>query len=142
MNPSDTERRHGIPSYPIRSQTWDFGRQPGDGRPTFKQNLKATLSNHPFLYRLLKALNAVIIRIPRTLLRELSFLARSFRVLRSFDLLVISGGGQLLDCWGGPWKFPYTIFKWVLLAKLAHVRCIVLNVGAGPLNPALKQGLH
>lgn len=139
MNPSDTHRRHGVHSYPLRSQTWDFGHQPADGSATLTQSVKAALGNHLFLYVPLKTLNAIFLRFPRAVIRELSFLTRSFRILRTFDLLIISGGGQLLDCWGGPWKFPYTVFKWVLLAKLAHVRCIVVNVGAGPLTRPLSK---
>src|SRR5258708_7210685 len=40
---------------------------------------------------------------------------------------------------GGAWGFPYTIFKWVVLARSAGVRCILLNVGAGPLTRALSK---
>src|SRR5262249_43753597 len=62
-----------------------------------------------------------------------------FYILKSFDILVISGGGQLTESWGGPWQFPYTIFKWVLMAKLARVQPIILNVGAGPLTLSLSK---
>src|SRR5262249_29699699 len=41
--------------------------------------------------------------------------------------------GQLTEK-DGPWGFPYRIFKWVMLARSAGVRCIFLNVGAGPLT--------
>jgi polysaccharide pyruvyl transferase WcaK-like protein len=72
-------------------------------------------------------------------LREILFLAKSFRVAKSLDLLIICGGGQLLDAWGGPWAFPYTLFKWVLLAKLSHTTCYFVNVGAGPLDYPLSK---
>jgi len=52
--------------------------------------------------------------------------------------LVISGGGQLTEQ-GGPWAFPYTIFKWILLAKFARVKRVFLNVGAGPLTHPLSR---
>src|SRR5262249_14427576 len=65
---------------------------------------------------------------------------------RSVDILVICGGGQLLESsggpWafvGGPWQFPFTIFKWALLARLTRARCMVLNVGAGPLVRPLSK---
>src|SRR5262249_6589122 len=57
---------------------------------------------------------------------------------RSLDLLIINGGGQLTE-WGGPWEFPYTIFKWIWLARLAKVRRVFLNVGAGPLTTPLSK---
>src|SRR6185437_1619474 len=53
--------------------------------------------------------------------------------------LIICGGGQLLDAWGGPWQFPYTIAKWVGLCRIFGVKCVFLNVGAGPLDSALGK---
>jgi polysaccharide pyruvyl transferase WcaK-like protein len=139
MNPSDTQTRHGIPSYPIRRQTWDWSPRTGNSTTTFKKKVKAAVSKYRFLFLLLKAIKNVAIRIPRPLFQEVSFLVKSFRIIRSFDLLIISGGGQLLDSWGGPWKFPYTVLKWVLLAKLSKVSCYFLNVGAGPLRHPLSR---
>lgn len=141
MNPSDTQTRHGIPSYPIRRQIWDWSPRPENHTAVFRNKVKAATSKYRFLFTLLKALHTVGIRIPRSLFRELPFLFKSWRIIRSFDLLIISGGGQLLDSWGGPWNFPYTIFKWVLLAKLSNVKCYFLNVGAGPLRHPLSKFL-
>jgi polysaccharide pyruvyl transferase WcaK-like protein len=147
MNPEDTERRHGIRSYAIRAETWKFGgSEPADAKIPVKERLKSEVRKYPLIFRALQVINAVAIRIPLGVLQEVLFLARSFRVMGSFDLLVISGGGQLLECptgplasIGGAWRFPYTIFKWVLLAKLRRVKCIVLNVGAGPLVTPLGK---
>jgi polysaccharide pyruvyl transferase WcaK-like protein len=86
----------------------------------------------------LRAIYAAAVRIPKALLQELLFLAESFRIVRSLDILVICGGGQLLD-WGGPWRFPYTLFKWTFLAKLSGVTRYYLNVGAGPLRDSLSR---
>jgi polysaccharide pyruvyl transferase WcaK-like protein len=58
--------------------------------------------------------------------------------MKFYDLLIISGGGQLTEK-DGPWGFPYTIFKWVVLARSAGVRCVFLNVGAGPLTQPLSK---
>ena len=142
MNPSDTLARHGIPSYPIRRQIW--GRSPAteNNMASFKAKVKSAVSRYRFLFTVIKAVGdtvAVAIRISRTLFRELSFLLRSLRIIRPLDLLIISGGGQLLDSWGGPWKFPYTIFKWVLLARISNVKCYFINVGAGPLRHPLSK---
>jgi polysaccharide pyruvyl transferase WcaK-like protein len=139
MNPDDTQTRHGIRSYPIRRETWYSRYKPVDDSMTIKTKVKAALREHRLLTRLLKAIHTVVIRIPRALSYELLFLAYSFRIIRSFDLLIISGGGQLLDSWGGPWKFPYTVFKWTVLAKLSRTKCYFLNVGAGPLSHPLGK---
>ena len=65
-------------------------------------------------------------------------MAKSYQVAKTLDILVVSGGGQLLDTWG-PWGFPYTLFIWVWLARLAGARCYFINVGAGPLKTALGK---
>jgi polysaccharide pyruvyl transferase WcaK-like protein len=138
MNPSDTQQRHGIPSYAIRRATWGSN-QKTNGAATFKTRARDALRERHNLYAFLKALDAITLKGPRALISELVFLAKSFNIIRTFDILIISGGGQLLDSWGGPWKFPYTIFKWVLLARLAGVKCYFVNVGAGPLQHPLSK---
>jgi polysaccharide pyruvyl transferase WcaK-like protein len=138
INPGDTQKRHGIPSYPIRTKTWNFGYERARTEANLKESLKALASKNRFLFSLLRATNALVVRLPMEVFRELSFLAASSRIMRSLDLLVICGGGQLTE-WGGPWGFPYTIFKWVLLARCVRVRCVFLNLGAGPLNHPLSK---
>jgi polysaccharide pyruvyl transferase WcaK-like protein len=139
MNPPDTQARHGIPSFPIRRQTWDRTPRPENQAEVLKQRVKTVVIKYRTLFKLLKAINTTLMRVPREVAQELLFLFKSLRIIRSFDLLIISGGGQLLDSWGGPWKFPYTIFKWVVLAKLSNVKCYFLDVGAGPLRHPLGK---
>lgn len=138
INPNDTKQRHGIPAYPIRTKIWNFGYRPTETDATFKTRLKALLGRHSLLFPVLRLVYALAFRAPRSFCRELYFLGVSLRVLRSLDLLIICGGGQLTE-WGGPWAFPYTLLKWVLLARLAGVRCVFLNVGAGPLRHPLSK---
>jgi polysaccharide pyruvyl transferase WcaK-like protein len=136
MNPSDTQSRHGIPSYAIRRETWGNNK---DSRADFKHKVKSALNKHRIFLGILRTINGVVIQKPRATFSEFIFLVRSFEVIRTFDILIISGGGQLLDSWGGPWKFPYTIFKWIVLAKLSGVKCYFINVGAGPLQHPLSR---
>jgi len=139
MNPKYTETRHGISAYPIRRYVWiPFGGTIKD-RLTFKSKARDAIRKYPFVFRLLQTVNAIAIRPPCAVVQECLFLAKSFRIFRSFDLLVITGGGQLLDSWGGPWSFPYTIFKWTLLAKLSGAKCYFINLGAGPLRHSLAK---
>jgi polysaccharide pyruvyl transferase WcaK-like protein len=137
-NPDDTRKRHGIPAYAIRRKPWTLGARLGRPELTVKENIKSVLSKNRLLFGPVRALYGVVVRAPRELSAEIVFLARAFRVLRYVDLLIINGGGQLTE-WGGPWGFPYTLFKWTLLARLAKVRCIFLNVGAGPLIGPLSK---
>jgi polysaccharide pyruvyl transferase WcaK-like protein len=90
------------------------------------------------LFLVLRALNTILLRIPKSLVDELLFLIESLRIVKSLDILIVSGGGQLLD-WGGPWHFPYTIFKWTFLARASRVPCYYINVGAGPLRDCLSR---
>ncbi len=138
MNPPDTRLRHGIPSYPIRRKTWDNpdrneneNAEPGDKVGTPRQR-----SAFSYLRRLIRA---VAFKVPYAIVSELTFLVKSLYVMRTLDVFVISGGGQLLDSWGGPWAYPYTIFKWISLARLAGTKCYLVNVGAGPLKHPLSQ---
>lgn len=141
LNPVDTQKRHGIPCYAIRR---DSKLPPGtykshvNGVGT-KEKLKALFSHCQPILAIARAMNAILIRIPSLVLHELFFLIESFRIMRSLNALIICGGGQLLDSWGGPWKFPYTLFKWVLLAKLARKQIYFINVGSGPIDHALSK---
>src|SRR5262249_38414197 len=58
MNPSDTQQRHGIPSYPLRAKTWTFGHQPARPEPLLKAAMKTLASKHKLLSWLLRAANA------------------------------------------------------------------------------------
>jgi polysaccharide pyruvyl transferase WcaK-like protein len=133
LDPSDSEKRHGIPCYPIRRGNLSFSPKPhgpATGEAAFRDKLRAVLGKYRVLF---------LVQQPTQFFKELLFLAKSFRVAKSLDLLIISGGGQLLDAWGGPWAFPYTLFKWILLAKLAGAKCYFVNVGAGPLRYGLSK---
>jgi polysaccharide pyruvyl transferase WcaK-like protein len=137
MNPDDTEARHGIMSHPIRRKGWTIGYKPAGTKATLKETVKALTRKYGAVFYLLKATNAVV-SLPGEMFRELSFLVSSRRNIKSFDLLIISGGGQLTEK-DGPWGFPYTIFKWVVLARSVGVRCMFLNLGAGPLTHPLSK---
>jgi polysaccharide pyruvyl transferase WcaK-like protein len=137
MNPDDTETRHGIMSHPIRRKGWSIGYKPAGTEAALTETVKALTRKYSAVFYLLKATNAVV-RLPSEVFRELSFLLSSRRNIKSLDLFIISGGGQLTEK-DGPWRFPYTIFKWVVLARSAGVRCMFLNVGAGPLTHPLSK---
>ena len=137
MNPDDTQARHGIESYPIRRTGWSIGHTPAETKTTYKAVAKTLLRKFKPVFYLLKVAGAVV-RLVSGMFRELSFLASSHHHVMSLDLLIVSGGGQLTER-DGPWGFPYTIFKWIVLARSAGVRCMFLNVGAGPLTRPLGK---
>ncbi|MCK9486806.1 MAG: polysaccharide pyruvyl transferase family protein [Dehalococcoidia bacterium] len=122
LDPTDTERRHGIRAWPITSYPDnDRGRAATGGGGRFSH------------------LAAGLLRRAGSLWREAPHLARSYWALRPVDLLVVAGSGQLLDTWSGAWGHPYTLFKWSLLARLTGTRMAFLSVGAGPIESRLAR---
>jgi polysaccharide pyruvyl transferase WcaK-like protein len=81
------------------------------------------------------------LRALATVLLEALFLAKGLRRLHGLDALLICGSGQLNDYVGGPWGYPWTLYKWTLLARLADVPVMFLSVGAGPISTRLGRAL-
>lgn len=150
--PDDTTRRHGVTSYPIRriSSTKNSGANAdtgasGQGHSAFwsttcarLEAVKCRVKRHPLLWRPLRA-SVQLVRLFATWMHEVVFLLKSFQILHTLDLLIVAGSNQFLDNFGGPWGFPYTLLKWTVLARLAGVKVIYLNVGAGPLSHPLSK---
>jgi hypothetical protein len=51
----------------------------------------------------------------------------------------MSGSGSLCDHFGGLFNFPYAIFKWSILAKVAGIPVIFPSVGVGPLLSPISR---
>jgi polysaccharide pyruvyl transferase WcaK-like protein len=64
---------------------------------------------------------------------------RIWEFLRGIDVLVVSGGGQLDDFWGGNWGQPWTLLVWVLLARLRRVRVVYFAVGVDKIQWRLSR---
>jgi polysaccharide pyruvyl transferase WcaK-like protein len=62
--------------------------------------------------------------------REARHWILGYRFLRCKDCLIVSGGGQLDEEWGGPWGHPFALFKWAVLARLARIPYLIASVGA------------
>jgi polysaccharide pyruvyl transferase WcaK-like protein len=63
--------------------------------------------------------------------REFRHLVRGYRFLCVQDLLIVSGGGQMNEEWGGPWGQPFALFKWAVLAHIARIPYVIVSAGAG-----------
>ena len=74
-----------------------------------------------------------------TIRREVRHTVQGFRFLRTQDLLIVSGGGQLDEEWGGPWGHPYCLFKWAMIAKFARIPFAIVSVGAGKTASPLSR---
>ena len=71
--------------------------------------------------------------------REIRHWFQGYLFLRTQDVVIVSGGGQLDEEWGGPWGHPYALFKWGMLARMAGVPCAVVSVGAGKLKSIVSR---
>lgn len=89
----------------------------------------------PTLVKNAKAIRQLLRRVWAELLHSV----RGYRFLRTRDLLIIAGGGQLDEEWGGPWGHPFALFKWSALARIARVPCAIVSVGAGEVNSVTSR---
>jgi polysaccharide pyruvyl transferase WcaK-like protein len=92
--------------------------------------IKGTLRKLPGLLGFLKKTRDGLLLLPRETLHFI----RGYRFLCKQDLLIVSGGGQLSEEWGGPWGHPFALFKWALLAWIARVPYVFVSVGVGKLK--------
>jgi len=118
--PDDTQKRHNVTAFPIK---WCY---PALNAPTASPDDGVRASSLKIFLKSIRPLHAIIKPL-HDFLQELAHLARSYRVVRSLDLLVISGGGQLCDLHG---DLPYNVFKFCLLARLAGKPVFIVGVGA------------
>ena len=114
-NPEDAEERFGIPAFPI-------SRLPG--KPWFFQN-----------NRLAHAFQKYAVRIPM----EIWLWFQAWRRLKGFDLLIVSGGGQLDDYDGGAFRQPYNLLKWAMVAQWRGTKLKFASMGAGPIDSKLGR---
>lgn len=60
------------------------------------------------------------------------------RIAASLDLLIVSGGGQIDDYWGGPWAQPFRLLLWSASARRHSVPVAFMGVGLDELSARLS----
>lgn len=132
-------KRHGTGAFPLCASGISFYGMSGtantpapDGakqRGTlqgFTSSLKAALRRVPGARGFVKAVKPSL----KILRGEFRHCVDGYHFLRRHDLVVVCGGGQLDEEWGGPWGHPFALFKWAALSRLAGVPYAVASVGA------------
>jgi polysaccharide pyruvyl transferase WcaK-like protein len=149
LNPTDTEKRHHIKSYPLDKRVSDavVNADPipaphvtSDGH--FLNWVKALVKKATPLYWSLKTIKALwdqIGQLGRNLISETTHCVGAYRFLRGKHLLLISGGGQLDEYWGGPWQQPYALLKWCNLARVCGLKVAFLSTGVGSIESRLTR---
>ena len=148
LYPERTEERHRIPCYPIIGNSLNYygpppcaadstGSQKGEGpvKPNISMTVRRMIKRFRPVYRALK----IIHESSRVFLKEIRHIVSSRGIIKGFDILIVSGGGQLDDYWGGPWGHPYALFKWGLLARMSGIDYVFLSVGVGSLDAKLSR---
>jgi polysaccharide pyruvyl transferase WcaK-like protein len=142
LNCGNFLERHGTLAYPLCNfnspyygMAYSSGSKTGlEGQPVaavlLKSRIRKALSWIPGLGWLGRKLRPRLANARR----EFQHWVGGYRFLRMHDLLVVSGGGQLDEEWGGPWGHPFTLFKWALLARAARIPFVVASVGVGKIS--------
>jgi len=151
--PENTTKLHGVSSFPITTLAIPYyasglsirNRHGNDaGTPmAVKYDLlsraKSAIKRSSLLYSALKCVYTIACKVPRAFCIEMLHITRAYKFLKGANLLLISGGGQLDDYWGGPWGHPYALFKWGLLARAIGARYVFLSVGTCSLESRLSN---
>jgi polysaccharide pyruvyl transferase WcaK-like protein len=151
LSPIDTESRHRIPGIPIDIF---YRGMPFDSMPTMLED--AELSAFPPAFQKLRTrahsmtINAEYIadlrasrlrRVVRRLKVEVRHFLLALELFQFVDVLVISGGGQIDDLWGGARQHPFALFKWTLAAKIRRRPILMASVGSGRLRSSFSRWL-
>lgn len=119
-HPEDTARTHGIPGFPASGEGVLVIAQ---GDPAVSSQSKVvthTAAKQPVFSRRVLALRNID------------------RQVRDLDMLLVSGGGQIDDFWGGPWQQPFRMFAWCLCARLHRKPIAAFAVGVDELRRRLS----
>ena len=150
LRPADTHERHKIAAFPLRRLRIarpTVTSQEAERRRSIRSfasvewfvKVKEALKKFPRLRRSLAGAQRGLL-ILLSAMGEPSFLVKSYVNMRGVDLLLIAGSSQLIDYVpGGAWGHPYTIFKWVLIARFQRTKVAFVSCGAGPIQSRLGR---
>lgn len=138
LHPARTSANHGVPAEPLTGVNRHlFGSPLGEGPFAVRaaRGLARRVGSVPVVGALAaRASNAIA-----TLVFETRSLTSAWRWLRTADLVVAAGGGQLDAAWGGAWGQPYALARWAWLARRAGVPFVFLSVGYGQASNWLSR---
>ena len=141
LKPKDTELRHGIPTYPIgkEANSADYYWWKGiteNSLSTKLTNVLARWAKLPSRSLWQKISTRFIFGTLETQAWVRAY--QNFQAL-DLDVLMVSGGGQLDDYWGGAWGHPFTLLRWCLFAKMNGTKFMIVSTGAGPIDSTLGK---
>jgi polysaccharide pyruvyl transferase WcaK-like protein len=144
LNCHNFVEQHGVGAFPLVGRnTQFFGMETehlaGSTNPAHRGAwllmIRNALWKVPGLRQCLKKVGAFVAVIQQ----EIRHSVEGYQFLRTQDLLIVSGGGQLGDLWGGPWGHPFALAKWTVLARAARVPCAMVSVGACKITSPISR---
>src|SRR5262249_52020859 len=111
LNPADTSERHGIAAFTcsgVRLPRYRVKEPVVGGRaePSAFRGAAASVPAARALGHVARAVQA-----------DWNHRSRAAGWIENLGMLVIAGGGQLDDFWGGPFGHPYVLSRWVAAAR-------------------------
>lgn len=138
LHPARTSANHGVEAEPLTGVNRHlFGAPLGEG-PFIVRAARALAGrsrNIPLLGRFTAHASSFV----TTLVFEAISLRSAWRWVRTADLVLASGGGQLDAVWGGAWGQPYALARWAWLARRAGVPFALVSVGYGGASTWLSR---
>ena len=128
LNPEGTTREHGVPALRLNGFKVSsyVPAPPGDPFPGAGLLARIGPLRRP-------------VRWASIAVGDRGFRQQALARIKGFDLVVVSGGGQLDDLFGGPLGQPYTLWSWSGLARKAGARFSLLSVGTGRISTPLSR---
>lgn len=150
QNPEDTARRHSIEAHTlIGFSVPHYGMAaPGaaaapamGGSPSQRIGSRSIVSSAIESARKIVPRGALraVLAAPLRAAEEAPHLKRSLALLEGCTAVVVAGGGQLDDLFGGAFGHPYALLRWGLLARGARAPFSFLSVGTGRLATPLSR---
>jgi polysaccharide pyruvyl transferase WcaK-like protein len=145
LTPTATTERHGIAAYPCTGLRLRHYRASGAGHaggPSSNPE-DASHAQSP-LAALKRAARAVPgLQEARTLGRnvggDLRHRRRALEWLSGCRVVMVAGGGQVDDYWGGAFGHPYALWEWSSLSHRAGARFVLASVGVGTLQTPVAR---
>lgn len=142
LDPARTSTRHGIRCYPLNANSTPHYQAAAERPGKAHVESSSPTGEHALrLYRQVKRLVRIVPFVVwlKILVHEIRHVIQSYRLLRKVDVLVIAGGGQLDDEWGGSWGHPYALMKWSVMARVSGSSVVFLSVGACRIGSRLTK---
>jgi polysaccharide pyruvyl transferase WcaK-like protein len=144
LNPNDSMARHGIPALTLT----------GFSRPHYgvaengpaltnaaqvDEQLPAANQNWRTKYGRAFALPRALVSVARAVPSEARHRQRLSGPTGRLRLVIVAGGGQIDDFWGGAFGHPYVLWRWAQHARWTGAKFVILSVGTGCLTSPMAR---